>query len=115
MTDAERYGTARPGGPWGPSHRHAAGRVVLGGCRFSETWTSWTEGMLDVLIDPSSVGLESAQSLVGSIGLDLKLCLKYYSGLPRAAESVVFWGVFQVLERLAPWMVCPRQPWDSRV
>ena len=53
------------------------------------------------------VELESAQSLVGSIGLDLKLCLKYYSGLPRAAERVVFWGVFQVVERLVPWVVLP--------
>ena len=63
--------------------------------------------MLNSLIDLASVELESAQSLVGSIGLDLKLCLKYYSGLPRAAERVVCWGVFQVVARLAPWVVLP--------
>jgi len=47
-------------GPW----------VVLGGSRFRE---AWIRGMLDGSIDLSGFGLESAQDLVGSIGLGLKL------------------------------------------
>ena len=44
--------------------------LVMGGCRFRETSG---HGMLDGSIDPSGFGLESAQDLVGSIGLGLKL------------------------------------------
>ena len=51
--------------------RFGPGRgVVLGGCRFRETWIG---GMLDGLIDLSRFGLESAQGLVGPIGPGLTL------------------------------------------
>ena len=72
--------------------------------QFSETWMG---GMLDSLIDPSSPELEPAQSLVGWIGLGPKLWLKYRACPPRGSQSQGFRSVFQVVERLAPWVVLP--------
>ena len=65
--------------------------------------------MLDGLIDPSRIELESALSSMGSIGMGLKLRLKYHAGPPRArgAQGHCFWGIFQVLDCLAPRAVLP--------
>ena len=58
--------------------------------------------MLDGLIDPSRLELESALSSMGSIGMGLKLRLKYHAGPPRGAQGHGFGGIFQVLDCLAP-------------
>ena len=63
--------------------------------------------MLDGLIDPSRFELESALSSMGSIGMGLKLRLKYHAGPPRGAQGHGFWGIFQVLDCLAPRAVLP--------
>ena len=62
-------------------------------------------GMLDSLIDPSRSDLEPAHPLVGWIGLGPKLWLKYHACPPRGSQRHGIWGVFQVVERLAPWFV----------
>jgi len=63
--------------------------------------------MLDGLIDPSRFEPESALSSMGSIGMGLKLWLKYHAGPPRGAQGHDFWGIFQVLDCLAPRAVLP--------
>ena len=71
--------------------------------------------MLDGLIDPSRFELESALSSMGSIGMGLKLRLKYHAGPPRArgAQGHGFWGIFQVwiVSRLG--LCCSWQTLDS--
>ena len=85
--------------------RHGPGSgVVISGCRFCD---SSSRGMLDGLIDPSRLELESALSSMGSIGMGLKLRLKYHAGPPRGAQGHGFGGIFQVLDCLAPRAVLP--------
>ena len=76
---AFRHGTLQLGGP-----------TVMSGCRFCD---SSSRGMLDGLIDPSRIELESALSSMGSIGMGLKLRLKYHAAGPaQRGPGTLFLG-----------------------
>ena len=78
--------------------------MVLGRFTFRQTWIKMT---VDSSICSSRSGLESAQGLLGLIGLGPRLWLKNQAVPPRGSQGPDFWRVFQVAAHLAPWFLLP--------